>query len=128
MSEELPKLHPVAAFSNMFKQHLEKAGYNLSITNSVLLRNVLKEAIKEGYLDSADESKIRAIEEQWEGLNKGCGCTKAKRLVGVEEATHSFIASHEASAIFVKIKDGFGLKSIKVNVPTSSGNHIKCDL
>tara|TARA_Y100001973_G_C5200744_1_gene337400 strand:+ start:1178 stop:1564 length:387 start_codon:yes stop_codon:yes gene_type:complete len=127
MSEELPKLHPVPAFSNMFKQHLEKSGYNLSITNMVLFRNVLKEGIKEGHLDSDDETTLRQIEEQWEALNKGCGCTRAKRQVAVEESTQSFANSDKGKAMFGKIKTGFGLNSIQINVPSSNGQSIKCD-
>ena len=126
MSEELPKLHPVPAFSNMFKQHLEKSQYKLSITNVILLRNVLKEGIKEGHLDSNDESKLRAVEEQWESLNKGCGCTRSKRLVAVEEAMSSFIASEATQAMFNKIKNGFNLNSIEVHVVLSTGVPIKC--
>ena len=109
-------LSPVDAFSDMFVKHLQHANFNLNINNLILLRNVLKQAIKDSHLDAADESKIQPIEEIWEKVNVGCGCTRTKRVDEAMKATINFISSGDGAAMLSKIKTAYNLNTLTVDI------------
>lgn len=111
------KIGPVNAFSDMFKKHLEKSNRNLLINNLVLLRNVFKQAALDSHLEEREEAKIRNMEEIWETLNKGCGCTRNKRIGDALKATIDFVSSDEGKAILRKIKTAFNLNSLIIDIP-----------
>lgn len=119
------KLAPVDAFSDMFKKHLEHSNFDLKINNLILLRNVLKQGVKDGHLDATDETSIRNIEETWEAVNVGCGCTRNKRLTTASTSTINFLSSDTGKAILNKLKIGYDLKSFSVDIPDPS---FKCEI
>ena len=118
-------LEPVEAFTSMFKNHLEKSQGNLLINNFILLRNVLKQAAKDSFFEEPELLRLRNIEELWQGLNKGCSCTKAKRTKDVSEGTSQFILSEGGKAMLAKVKGAYLLNSLKVDIPEP---RIECDI
>jgi len=126
MSEQQSKrLGPVDAFSDMFKKHLKASDHNLIINNLILLRNVLKQGIKDSHLSAADEVGIRGIEETWDAVNVGCGCTRNKRLDTATTTTTNFISSDAGTALLGKLKAAYSLKSLVVDISTPA---LKCEV
>tara|TARA_Y100000593_G_scaffold49908_1_gene94031 strand:+ start:2294 stop:2674 length:381 start_codon:yes stop_codon:yes gene_type:complete len=118
MSEEEPiKLEPVDAFTTMFFQHLKTVDYNLIVNNFILLRNLLKQAIRDSHLNEAEISQVKSIEESWVSLNKGCSCTKNQRMKGIAEETSRFVLSQEGRKIFEKIKSSYEIKILRIEIP-----------
>ena len=125
MSTQGNKLGPVDAFSDMFKKHLETSDFNLKINNLILLRNVLKQGLKDGHLDSSDETLIKNIEETWNAVNVGCGCTRNKRIATATTTTTNFILSDTGKTTLNKLKVGFGLNSLLIDIPDPV---VKCEV
>jgi len=120
MSNEGNKLGPVDAFSEMFKKHLESSNYNLLINNLILLRNVLKQGVKDSHLDAEAEAAIRQVEETWDAVNVGCGCTRNKRLETATSTTVNYLNSEIGKSALNKIKSGYNLNSLNIKIPDPS--------
>ena len=117
MDEEILIMEPVEAFTSMFFTHLERADNNLIINNFVLLRNVCKQALKDSHLDHGDLELIRPVEELWGTLNRGCSCTKSERTKRAVEAITQFALSSEGKGVLRKVKQGYNLQSLKIDIP-----------
>ena len=111
------QMQPINVFPEMFKKHLERSDYSLSINNFILLRNILKLAVSESHLDESEESKINETEERWTVVGKGCGCTKDKRFKTAIDSTVNFISSDGGKEVLGKVKTAYQIKTLLIDLP-----------
>ena len=130
MSEpEENRLEITDMFEGMFKKHLENTNNDLVINNLVLLRNVLKLVAKGSDLEEADVRSLERVEGFWRALNKGCGCTKDKRIEEANGETIRFASSDQCKSILTKVKSIYELSSLNIDIPTPpSFAHLKYEI
>jgi len=125
MPEEDNTMKLANVFLEMLEKHLKSTDYNLVINNFILFRNILTQARDDSVLSEEEKKKSSKLEALWDDLNRGCSCTRNKRMQDAIKSTEEFVFSEEGKSSLQKIKSFYKLNSLAVNIPEPV---IKCDI
>ena len=104
-------------FGDFLKDHLSAQQGSLIVNNYILARNIFKLGLSKKVLDSRESSAIREIKTLWSTVNKGCNCTRNKRVKLAEISLVNYLNSTEGIESLKKVSKALGVKNLSVRLP-----------